>query len=363
MSAIYEDRNCCLLVAPRQRGQMPSLFGIKKRHTQTGRTELHIRSPESNYQHYSLNVGTGLHETDRNFTFLMADWTGDGLPDLWAIKKWATGSGRTEVHIYSAASNYAEAVFHGATALHETGDTYDFEVRARGADAPPDLVAISRSRTGTSTTELHVLSGSQAFQQFSLQTGTGLHETGAGPEWKFLMTDWDLNGTVDLAVASPENGGEIHILRGPQYQQFLMQSIISQANERQLLAENDALYDAFQNCAAAVGSFLVVLGTAATTPGSILLFAGTRVLLLASMTACVRDVNRYNRIRQTNAGQGGSGDHNDRPFPGDRPHPTPPTRPPAPVDPPEPPPTPDPAPDPSDPADPGAPPDPDFPIS
>jgi hypothetical protein len=48
--------------------------------------------------------------------FKLADWDGDGIPDLWAIKKWNTGTGKTEVHIYSGASDFAQPIFHGATA-------------------------------------------------------------------------------------------------------------------------------------------------------------------------------------------------------------------------------------------------------
>jgi hypothetical protein len=39
------------------------------------------------YQTYLLQTGSALHETDGTFSFAMADWDGDGHPDLFIIKK------------------------------------------------------------------------------------------------------------------------------------------------------------------------------------------------------------------------------------------------------------------------------------
>lgn len=357
MSAIYEDANCCVLVAPLQRGALPSLIGIKKRNTGTRRTEVHVRSPESNYEEFSLNVGTGLHETHRNFTFRMADWTGNGQPDLWAIKKWATGTGKTEVHIYSAETNYAEAVFHGSTPLEETGDHWDFEISYAGRDVPPDLVGIKRASTGTNSTELHFMSGRHEFSQFSLQTGTALHETGTGRDWNFLMSDFNRNGKADFVTFSPANNGEIHVAGGPDFQQFYYQKILDMQRQHELLSERDeALKDAFISCTVALGSFIGTLAVI-PTPAGIIAAASTRIILMGSLMSCLDDVGRYNRATDALEGRGGQGrpEHEVDPFDNDRPHPEPPSEPPAPVPPPEPPepPVEPPVEPPSDPADPG----------
>ncbi|MCE9533789.1 MAG: hypothetical protein K8T89_22070 [Planctomycetes bacterium] len=378
MPAIYEDDNCALLVAPWGASPFPSLFGIKKRYTGTGRTEVHIRSPESGYLEYSLNVATDLHETHRNFTFLLADWTGSGVPDLWAIKKWATGTNSTEVHIYSGDSNFSQAVFHGGTALHETGDNFEFDVLSAGLNAPPDLVAIKREATGTQSTEMHVLSGASGFQQFKQQTGTALHETGSARDWRFLVTDWDRNGVADLAAFSPANGGEIHVLRGPQYQNFIQQTVVTSAQERQIIAPeaDDARWDAIVSCGNAAANFLGVLGAnaalylyppvgAGATIVQILAFMGTRAAFLADMIGCARDITKYKREAAPPSGRGGEGTDTD-PHPESHPHPAEPTQPPGPVEPPDPmgppepvgPPEPpedqgDPVDPPDDPADPG----------
>ncbi|MBJ7900953.1 MAG: hypothetical protein GC158_13790, partial [Cyanobacteria bacterium RI_101] len=144
------------------------LVAIKKSGTGSGKTEVHILSASSNYQSFRLQTGTALHETGDNFAFSV-------LPngDLVTIKKSGTGSGKTEVHILSASSNYQSFRLQTGTALHETGDNFAFGVLPNG-----DLVAIKKFGTGSGKTDVHILSASSNYQSFRLQTGTALHETG-----------------------------------------------------------------------------------------------------------------------------------------------------------------------------------------
>jgi hypothetical protein len=102
----------------------------------------------SNYQRFRLQTGTALHETGNEFAFGV-------LPngDVVAIKKSGTGSGKTEVHILAAASNYQSFRLQTGTALHETGNEFAFGVLPNG-----DVVAIKKSGTGSGKTEVHILS-------------------------------------------------------------------------------------------------------------------------------------------------------------------------------------------------------------
>lgn len=309
MSAIYEDENCTLLVAPwGKSAQQPSLFGIKKRYTGSGRTEVHILSPESSYKKYSLHVATGLHETHRNFTFRLADWNGDGIPDLWAIKKWNTGSGTTEVHIYSGSSNFTQPILQTSTALHETGSNWDFDLLVSDIASPPNLAAIKKEGTGTGKTELHILSGTKGFDSFSRQIPTKLHET--GDDWKLLVTDWDSNGIPDIACISPANGGEIHILEGNNYDKFSVQKRVTETNEKDVVALNDAYWAAIKSCAEAAGGFLGVLGATlyppATLPALFLTHSASRLFFVTSMIDCVRNVQKYKREVSSPSGRGTS---------------------------------------------------------
>jgi subtilisin family serine protease len=106
---------------------------------------------------FLLQTGTALHETDQTFDFALADWNGDGRPDLIAIKKSGTGSNSTEVHILSGASNFQQFILQTGTALHETDQTFDFALADWNGDGRPDLIAIKKSGTGSNSTEVHVV--------------------------------------------------------------------------------------------------------------------------------------------------------------------------------------------------------------
>jgi hypothetical protein len=143
------------------------VFAFKKSNTGSQSTEVHVLSAASGYQAWALQTGTALHETDGRFAFALAP-----NRDVVAIKKSGTGTGSTEIHVLSAASNYSQFSLQTGTALHETDDTFDFLIAPNN-----DLIAIKKSGTGTGTTEIHILSAASGYSQFSLHTGTPLHET------------------------------------------------------------------------------------------------------------------------------------------------------------------------------------------
>jgi hypothetical protein len=153
-----------------------------------------------NYRQFRLQTGTALHETDSSFDFATLS---NG--DLMAIKKSNTGTGKTEVHILRASSNYKQFRLQTGTALHETDSSFDFATLSNG-----DLMAIKKSNTGTGKTEVHILSASSNYKQFRLQTGTALHETDSSFDFATLS-----NG--DLMTIKKSNTGtgktEVHIMR------------------------------------------------------------------------------------------------------------------------------------------------------
>jgi hypothetical protein len=51
------------------------------------------------FQQFILQTGTALHQTDQTFDFDLGDWNNDRVWDLIAIKKSNTGTQSTEVHI------------------------------------------------------------------------------------------------------------------------------------------------------------------------------------------------------------------------------------------------------------------------
>lgn len=119
----------------------------------------HTLSGASNFQNFILQTGTALHNTDDIFDFIVTDWNGDGRPDLVAIKKSNTGSNSTEVHILSGASKFQHFLLQTGTALLNTDDTLDFTMTDWNGNGRPDLVVIKKSRTGTNSTEVHIFAG------------------------------------------------------------------------------------------------------------------------------------------------------------------------------------------------------------
>ncbi|KAL7914424.1 hypothetical protein GGI35DRAFT_476241 [Trichoderma velutinum] len=170
----------------------------------------------SNFQEPILQTGTALHNTDDTFGFVMTDWNGDGRPDLVAIKKSSTGSNSTEVHILSGASRFQEFILQRGTALHNTDNTFDFTMTDWNGSSHPDLIAIKKGNTSSKSTEVHILSGASNFQEFIMQIGTALYNT--DNTFGFKMTDWNGNGRPDLVAIKKSRTGsnstEVHILAG-----------------------------------------------------------------------------------------------------------------------------------------------------
>jgi hypothetical protein len=203
------------------------LVAIMKSKTVTVSTEVHALSGASTFQSFLLHTGTALHETDSTFAFALADWNRDGALDLVAIKKSNTDTNRTEVHVLSGASNFQNFILQTGTALHETGSTFDFALADWNRDGTLDLVAIKKSNTGTNRTEVHILSGASSFQRFILQIGTALHQT--DHTFAFAMADWDGDGIPDLVAIKKSNTAthstEVHVLSGASnFQNFILQT-------------------------------------------------------------------------------------------------------------------------------------------
>src|SRR5205823_5028457 len=79
---------------------IPDLVFIKTDNTPNGHVEVHISSAASQYQTRILEVATTFGN-ENDGIWLMADYDGDGIPDLVFIKTDNTPNGHVEVHIAS----------------------------------------------------------------------------------------------------------------------------------------------------------------------------------------------------------------------------------------------------------------------
>ncbi|CAN9385099.1 unnamed protein product [Alternaria alternata] len=180
---------------------------IKKFHTSTQSTEVRIFSGADKCQKILFEGGTKLEETD--------DTWGQGIrPDLIAIKKSNTASKTTEVYILDGDDHFKTVKLHTQTALHETDPKWDFVVADWNGDGKPDLIAIKKSRTTTKCTEVHVLSGASSFQEFSLRPETPLFRSHS--LFEFAVADWTRNGKSDLIAfkkrETATGNTEVHVM-------------------------------------------------------------------------------------------------------------------------------------------------------
>jgi len=175
--------------------------------TGSGKTEVHRLSASSNYLQFDLQTGTGLGYADNNWAFTM-----DSKDRLVCVLKGPSGSKKTEVHRLTASSNYIKFDLHTATGLHYTnaaanqGD-WDFEM-----DPQDNLVCILKGpKSGSGKTEVHKLTQASNFNTFSLHTSTALHYSNT--DWAFAMRGNDVVGILK----GPTTGScmtEVHLLNG-----------------------------------------------------------------------------------------------------------------------------------------------------
>lgn len=166
------DHNWDFSVAPNR-----DLFAVKKRNTDSGRTEVHILAANTSYQRFSLQTGVAHPPTDGTWHFAVAQ-----NRDLFGIKKSATDSGRTEVHVMAANTDYQKHSLQTGTALAPTDDSWTF-----GVAANRDVFAIRQRGARSRTTEVEILGASTNYQEFVLQTRSALGETDS--RWSFGIAE------------------------------------------------------------------------------------------------------------------------------------------------------------------------------
>jgi hypothetical protein len=165
-----EETDGTWLMADYDRDGIPDLVFIKTANTDTGRVEVHVASGASSYQTRIFESGTTF-TPENDGTWLMTDYDRDGIPDLAFIKTANTGTGTVELHIASGASSYqTRMVATGTTFGLETDGTWLLTDYDR--DGIPDLGFVKTANTGTGTTEVHIASGASNYQTRIVATGT-----------------------------------------------------------------------------------------------------------------------------------------------------------------------------------------------
>lgn len=155
------DQTFDFVIGDYDRDGKPDIYAIKKSNTGTNKTEVHILSGASNYGQFLTNTGTALEVTDKTYEFALGDYDRDGKPDLYVMKKSNTGTNTTEIHILSGASNYAQFIQNTGSGLELTNENFTFDIGDYNADGKPDIYAIKKYNTGTNMTEVHILNAAK----------------------------------------------------------------------------------------------------------------------------------------------------------------------------------------------------------
>ncbi|WP_294346366.1 VCBS repeat-containing protein [uncultured Clostridium sp.] len=193
------------------------LYIIKKR--VSGRSELHVLNGADNYKSFLLHLILPIEETDSSVIFRLGDYNGDGIDDLFCIKKKV--SGRTEVHVMDGSKNFSSFLLQKRLPIEETDENVDFQVGDYNKDGRADLYCIKKRVVGK--TEVHVLNAATEYSQFLLQIRTALGEVGS--EWEFGISDYNSDKVPDVYCINKqgESNTEVRVLDGGSaYQSFIL---------------------------------------------------------------------------------------------------------------------------------------------
>jgi hypothetical protein len=179
------------------------LYAIMMNGTQTGKTEVHVITAASNYQSRGLETGIDLPLTvPSQFVFLLAPNL-----DLYAIMMNGTQTGKTEVHVFTAASNYQSPGLQTPINLQPTNPSQFVFLLAPNLD----LYAIMMNGTGTMTTEAHVFTAASNYQNKVLETGTSLASTSPSQFVFQLASNLDLYAIMMNGTGTGKT--EVHVLK------------------------------------------------------------------------------------------------------------------------------------------------------
>jgi len=192
-------------------GALPDLYFIKTRNTPSGRVEVHIASAASNYQARTIETATTF-ANEPGGVWALVRHAGGGLPDLVFVKTSDTPDGRVEVHIASGASRWQARTLEVPTSFaSERNGTWG--IVADPAGSFPDLYFIKTANTPGGNVEVHIASGASQYQRRTLEVATDFRNEADGA-WSLLpnLPQTSVPGLAYIKTLNTPNGHvEVHI--------------------------------------------------------------------------------------------------------------------------------------------------------
>lgn len=205
----------------------PDCYFIKKNGTTA--TEVRILDGAQNYatnaasyNGLSANIQTVLGPTGTNhlWEFLLGDYNGDGVLDIYAIKRLDTNTNLL-IRVLDGANNFGSylAVSTNMPGLSSGYLTYQFALGHYDTNGIPDLYLIEQSGA-SGKVEVDVISGLTGYTSWvpgATNIETALSSTGANRSNDFMIADYDGDYIPDLYQIkrdAPSGKVEVHILSG-----------------------------------------------------------------------------------------------------------------------------------------------------
>ncbi len=201
-----------VFIGPGSYDTRPDLVAVHTRNTTSGKVEVSMLTWDSGYQTvYTATTPMVPFDPDTTVQLAMG---GTGGGDLSIIMTADTGSGMVEVHTLSGASDYTEWVRHAATAV-PLGLARTALERFLVQDRTGDLYLILHGgKTGSGRSEVHVLSSASDYQTWTVHSALPIAFTkDADVQW--LLADYG-KPLAELSVVLPTSSGsgfvEVHTL-------------------------------------------------------------------------------------------------------------------------------------------------------
>jgi hypothetical protein len=192
----------------------------------SGKVEVHGQSLSSSYANRLIDAATALSSADPSqWRFALGSYSGDSGPDLIAVRTAGTASGRVEVHVVSWASSYHQTILDAVTPLSTFTPDDAWQV-STGGPGGGDLYFLALRGTGSGEVEVHVLSASSQYSQWSLHAATTLGASFPSASNRFLIA----RGSGDLYLVAHGSTGsgrtEVHALSASSgYQAFTIHAV------------------------------------------------------------------------------------------------------------------------------------------
>ena len=221
----YIDKSCKFLLGDYNGNKIIDLFCIKNG---KNRTEIHILNGADNFQSFLLQVETALYMFDNEFEFTIGNYE-YGKPDIYCIKKNKTDSKTTEIYILKGDDDYKSFLYHTTTILPETDDNWTFDIGEYNNNGKFNIYCIHKYNTISKYIEIQILDGNNNYQSFLGQEiiKTSLPETKNNME--FLLRDYNKDDKLDLYCINKNgenNSTKINILSGASnFQTFIIKEI------------------------------------------------------------------------------------------------------------------------------------------